>query len=191
MLILNWNLLQNRHYFFGFPHEADAGKYFRDHERMILSRHGRRRIFRENLMISIFISKPGSALDAEVRRYAAENHSCYSSPSEFQIEFRAVKSAPLVFGNHEIALPSVQSRERYPPNLAVGLASHRFASATGRNVSFPSGEGLTRTKNTGISFFLKASAIAAAFFIDNIGCIRSNLSAPDAFLEVDDDQRRF
>jgi hypothetical protein len=46
-----------------------------------------------------------------------------------------------------------------------GVCAGITASATGRNASFPSGDGVTRAKNTGMPFFLKAAASAAAFFI--------------------------
>jgi hypothetical protein len=64
------------------------------------------------------------------------------------------------------------------------------ASAMGCSASFLSGDGVTRTKNAGIPCFLKSGGKSRRILYYRLGRIGNGWPSHDAFLEVDDNQRR-
>ena len=83
--------------------------------------------------IPVFISEPCGALHADVCRNAAQDNCRHAAPPEFQIKFRPVEGAPLVFGDHEIARFRSQFRNNVRPVGRRGLSLHwRVSDGTQR-----------------------------------------------------------
>jgi len=156
---------------------------------MFVGGHGRHGIFRKNLIEPKFKGKPGGALDPDVGRDAAQDNGCDAAPSQRQFKLCPVKGTPLMFRNNEVTGFRPHFRNNFRPVWRRSLrrpwcvdngTQHVFAV---RRKCYPH-------QKYWHPFFSERGGNRRRIFHDAVGCIGSSLPPDDAFLKINDDQRR-
>src|SRR6266404_2778332 len=81
----------------GGPHSSETRKDILGREVMLCFAETRHRIFHQQYLIPKLISAASGRLNAEIRRYSADNDRINTPASELQIQLGTVKGSPLPF----------------------------------------------------------------------------------------------
>lgn len=70
---------------------------------MRLGAHAGHGVLHQDLMVAAFVGVAGGGFDADVGGDAAENDGLDGATAQLQVQFGAVKGAPLMLGDEEVA----------------------------------------------------------------------------------------